>query len=71
LQDLKVTDARGNPATGTTTDAILIASTQDPARNDLHAYAGLSSPLGSALGKAVCEAVKEAVLKERYGEDRI
>jgi adenosylcobinamide hydrolase len=71
LQDLKVKDARGNPATGTTTDAILIASTQDPARKDLHAYAGLSSPLGSALGKAVYQAVKEAVLAERYGEESI
>ncbi|MFD1395825.1 adenosylcobinamide amidohydrolase [Kroppenstedtia eburnea] len=65
LQELDVKDGEGRSATGTTTDAVMIASTQRKRGKYVHAYAGAASPLGQAVGQAVREAVREAVLRER------
>ncbi|GGA42811.1 adenosylcobinamide amidohydrolase [Kroppenstedtia guangzhouensis] len=65
LQELDVKDGEGRVATGTTTDAVMIASTQREREGYVHAYAGAASPLGQAVGQAVREAVREAVLRER------
>jgi len=46
-------------ATGTTTDAIVIASTQ---RGREHAYAGTATKLGYLIGKTVYEATKASAL---------
>lgn len=53
-----VTTAWGEPATGTTTDALAIACLGDgpPAP-----YAGCATPVGWALGRAACEAVGAAL----------
>ncbi|MGA8942030.1 MAG: adenosylcobinamide amidohydrolase [Thermoactinomyces sp.] len=63
LQDLQVKDDHGKMATGTGTDAIVIASTQNKVGEYRHPYAGLSSPLGNAIGKEVYQAVKYAVIR--------
>ncbi|SEM69260.1 adenosylcobinamide amidohydrolase [Lihuaxuella thermophila] len=65
LQDLCVTDPQGNIATGTSTDAIVVASTQEWVGSYLHSYAGVASPLGRSIGQAVYQAVREAVENER------
>ncbi len=70
LQDLKVKDFQGRIATGTGTDAIVIASTQNQVGNYQHLYAGLSSPLGNVLGKEVYQAVKSAVIRGQNEEER-
>lgn len=58
LQDEKVEDSDGRPATGTTTDAVLAAATQSAAYGVTHRYMGVSTEIGSALGQAVYEAVR-------------
>jgi iron complex transport system ATP-binding protein len=65
LHDLRITDRKGQPATGTTTDAIAVAATQITLDGYVHAYAGVSSPLGSAIGQAVYQTVREAIEKGR------
>ncbi|MBA4601490.1 adenosylcobinamide amidohydrolase [Thermoactinomyces mirandus] len=70
LQDLAVKEIHGKTATGTGTDAIVIASTQKKVGSYLHLYAGLSSPLGNALGKEVYQAVKNAVIRGRNEGER-
>jgi adenosylcobinamide hydrolase len=65
LQDLRVADPDGDPATGTNTDAVVIAVVRRKRDGCVHAYAGPASPLGRAVGRAVYEAVTEAVLRER------
>ncbi|TVY08299.1 adenosylcobinamide amidohydrolase [Paenibacillus cremeus] len=51
LQDLNVTLAEGEPhATGTTTDAVLMAATQ---RGTAFRYAGTATQLGYAIGRTV------------------
>lgn len=65
LQDLGVTDPEGNIATGTNTDAIVVASTQQWVGSYLHQYTGVASPLGRSIGQAVYQAVREAVENER------
>lgn len=69
LQELKVRDEGGRLATGTTTDAVVIASTQRRKEGYVHSYAGTASPLGQAAGQAVREAVREAVLREHWREE--
>jgi adenosylcobinamide amidohydrolase len=54
----KVMDADGRQATGTTTDAVLVAATQDASWGVTHRYMGVSTEIGSALGQAVYEAVR-------------
>jgi adenosylcobinamide amidohydrolase len=67
LQDLRVTDSEGNIATGTSTDAVVIARICRT-RDRVHHYAGTVSPLGRAVARAVYDAVAEAVLRERTRE---
>ncbi|SMO73632.1 Adenosylcobinamide amidohydrolase [Melghirimyces algeriensis] len=61
LQDLGVTDAMGNQATGTTTDAVVIAATQEAKGGFLHTYAGTASPLGRLVGLTVYRALTGAL----------
>ncbi|MFD7525201.1 adenosylcobinamide amidohydrolase [Paenibacillus chitinolyticus] len=57
LQDLGVALEDGSGATGTTTDAVLIASTQ---RGRLHRYAGTATYLGHMIGRSVYEAAMQS-----------
>jgi adenosylcobinamide hydrolase len=60
LQDLQIkTKAEDAWATGTTTDAVVIAATQ---RGAEHAYAGTATKLGYLIGKTVYDAVKISTL---------
>lgn len=53
LQSLGV-DVNGQPATGTSTDAVLIATT---CRGHLYSYAGTATALGYMIGRTVYEAI--------------
>jgi len=53
LQDLGVLDADDQIATGTTTDTVIVAATQDPVYTGVHQYAGVATELGNALADAV------------------
>jgi adenosylcobinamide hydrolase len=70
LQELKVRDSEGDLATGTTTDAVIVASTQQAVEGVTHHYAGVASPFGQILGREVYHAVRSAVqlAQERKGE---
>ncbi|SDX04561.1 Adenosylcobinamide amidohydrolase [Marininema mesophilum] len=61
LQDLGAEDAKGRVATGTTTDSVVIASTQIRQGDFLHEYAGAASPLGRLIGMTVYQAMIEAL----------
>jgi adenosylcobinamide hydrolase len=64
LQDLEIkVSGEDLFATGTTTDAIVIAATQ---RGASYAYAGTATKLGYLIGKTVYNAAKASV--ERYSE---
>ncbi|GAB7387054.1 adenosylcobinamide amidohydrolase [Bacillaceae bacterium] len=62
LQDLRIFDDRGEFATGTTTDAIVLAASQNESYGAVHRFAGAATTLGNAIGRlvyrSVCEAVK-------------
>ncbi len=59
LQDLNVTDPNTNTvATGTSTDSLLLAATQQGERTP---YAGSGTAVGKAIGKMVYDATTEAV----------
>lgn len=61
LQQLGIVErANGQSATGTTTDAIVIAVTQHAHWNAVHAYAGAATTIGCSIGEAVYETVHEA-----------
>ncbi|WP_075980463.1 adenosylcobinamide amidohydrolase [Bacillus massilinigeriensis] len=63
LHDLQVTDPiTGTIATGTSTDSILIASTQ---KGEMISYAGTITPFGSLVGKGIYECTTEAIKKSR------
>lgn len=63
MHDLKVMDAvTGTIATGTSTDSILIAATQNGQKQD---YAGTITPLGQLIGKGVYECTMKAIQKSR------
>ncbi|MCS1351852.1 adenosylcobinamide amidohydrolase [Mechercharimyces sp. CAU 1602] len=64
LSTLGVTDDEGELATGTTTDSVVISTTQEK-WGCHHEYAGLATPLGAAIGKEVYHAVTVAVERER------
>ncbi|WP_253735698.1 adenosylcobinamide amidohydrolase [Paenibacillus sp. FJAT-26967] len=57
LQDLGVAMEDGSAATGTTTDAVLIAATQS---GRAHLYAGTATLLGHMIGRAVYEAAMDS-----------
>lgn len=62
LADLGVADAEnGLPATGTTTDAVVIGVSQNPAYGLLHPYAGTATNIGGRIGRLVYSAVQEAL----------
>lgn len=65
LQDAGVTDEMGRIATGTSTDAVVIAARPEPGYQQTHLYAGTATTLGDALAKAVYAAVVTAVENER------
>lgn len=70
LQDLQITDSvTKTAATGTSTDSILIAATQ---QGKELSYAGTATELGHLIGKAVYEEMKQSILnylkrKEKHG----
>ncbi|USB34136.1 adenosylcobinamide amidohydrolase [Paenibacillus sp. YPG26] len=62
LADLGVPDAEnGLTATGTTTDAVIIGVSQNPAYGQLHPYAGTATHIGGRIGRLVYSAVREAL----------
>lgn len=62
LQDCGILDRHyGLPATGTTTDAIVIASSQNDRYGRSLPYAGAATTLGNAIGCLVYDTVSEAV----------
>ena len=63
LQDLNIRDHLYPQltATGTTSDAILLAVDSNSAFAHTHRYAGTVTPIGNAVGRLVYEAVSEAV----------
>ncbi len=65
LSDMGVTDEQGLIATGTTTDAVVIACTNVPDYPHVHRYAGSATQLGDALARGVYEATRLAVERER------
>ena len=75
LADAGVADSEnGLPATGTTTDAIVLAVRQIKADDSqpLHTYAGTATALGAAIGRLVYDTVTESLQtglqwKERNG----
>ncbi|WP_085992667.1 adenosylcobinamide amidohydrolase [Oceanobacillus senegalensis] len=61
LQDLDIRDPESNTiATGTSTDALLLALTQ---QGDITLYAGSGTTVGKAIGQLVYDATKKAVKK--------
>jgi adenosylcobinamide hydrolase len=66
LQDLGVVDENGLTATGTTTDAIVMAASQNSERYRTHQFAGTATSIGNAIGCLVYNAVCEVV---RHQED--
>lgn len=65
LQDLQIQDRYGGIATGTTSDAIVLASTQNETYSGQHAYAGTATTIGNAIGRLVYQSVYEAVLTQK------
>lgn len=61
LQDLGVYVEEGRTATGTTTDSVIIASTQNPAYTGVHHYVGVATELGNAMAVCVYEALTESL----------
>ncbi|MFC4775284.1 adenosylcobinamide amidohydrolase [Paenibacillus sp. GCM10023252] len=62
LQDLGIVDPdNGLLATGTTTDAIVLAVSQRSELGVVHPYAGAATTIGNAIGRLVYETVYEAV----------
>lgn len=63
MHDLQIIDKKtGTIATGTSTDSILVASTQ---RGPKLEFAGTISPLGKLIGKGVYECTTEAIQNSR------
>lgn len=67
LQDLGITDEDGKIATGTTTDAVVLASSQNKLYGDPHQFAGAATTIGNAIGRLVYQAVYEAVATQKEG----
>ncbi|WP_372632253.1 adenosylcobinamide amidohydrolase [Cohnella sp.] len=60
--DLDIRDhSHGCPATGTSTDAALVAVSQSDRYRHVHRYAGAATTIGNAIGRLVYAAVHEAV----------
>lgn len=66
LQDMNVLDHEtGAVATGTTTDAIVVGVSGNPAYGVNHHYAGTATDLGGMIGRLVYESVTESIVSER------
>ncbi|MCP3027863.1 adenosylcobinamide amidohydrolase [Halobacillus sp. A5] len=64
--DCEITDRlTGTPATGTSTDSMLVAATQTGVHLE---YAGTITPLGSCIGRTVYEATVEAIKNSSIGK---
>jgi len=62
LQELDIRDhLYGVPATGTTTDAVVVAVSQSQRFEHEHAYGGTATTIGNAIGRLVFQSVYEAV----------
>ncbi|MEW9671994.1 adenosylcobinamide amidohydrolase [Ammoniphilus sp. 3BR4] len=61
LQDLQICDAEGRIATGTTSDAIVLAASQQGKAEHEHQFAGTATTVGNAIGRLVYQSVYEAV----------
>lgn len=69
LQDEGATDEQGLSATGTSTDAVVVACTQNPRYEVFHPYAGSATEIGHALARAVYAATRQAIGRERQREE--
>lgn len=61
LQDLMIRDDDGDDATGTTTDAVVIAVSKNSTYEKVHLYSGSATSIGNAIGCLVYDAVKESL----------
>jgi adenosylcobinamide hydrolase len=61
LQEANIMDEDGEVATGTTTDSIVFASSQNVQYGDPHQFAGVATTIGNAIGRLVYKTVYEAV----------
>lgn len=61
LQDERIVDQCGLVATGTTTDAIVVASTNRARGANTHRYMGISTEIGNALGRAIYMATRRGI----------
>lgn len=64
LQDTGIIDEDGDVATGTTTDSIVLASSQNLKYEEPHQFAGAATTIGNAIGRLVYEAVHEAIVTQ-------
>lgn len=67
LQDLHIVDKLGQAATGTTSDALVIAVSQSNTYESTHLFAGTATTVGDAIGRLVYQSVYEATATQ--GED--
>jgi adenosylcobinamide amidohydrolase len=62
LQDLNITDEDGDIATGTTTDSVVLAVSQNKVKYPTHQYSGVATSIGNAIGclvyNATCEVIR-------------
>ncbi|MEO3946587.1 adenosylcobinamide amidohydrolase [Gorillibacterium sp. CAU 1737] len=66
LQDAGILDpVSGRPATGTTTDAIVLAVSQAAPEEAIHLYAGTATSLGDAIGRLVYRTILETIESDR------
>lgn len=65
LQELQIIDRYGGIATGTTSDAIVLASRQYEQGMGFHAYAGTATTIGNTIGRLVYQSVHEAVATQK------
>jgi len=65
LQDLCVTDGRERSATGTNTDAVVIAVTNSDRYQHTHSYCGSATEIGDCLARAVYKATRIAIETDR------
>lgn len=61
LQDLNISDEDGDIATGTTTDSVVLAVSQNNVRYPTHQYAGVATTIGNAIASLVYDATHEVI----------
>lgn len=65
LQELGVRDPQGRLATGTTTDSVILACTQDESFHGVHHYTGVATEIGCAIGQTVYETLLACLRSEQ------